>query len=58
MYPRGTVKPEWVVVNDSPDSSPVPEFQEAPALASLPDLGYQRVGGGGGISVYRLAPPR
>jgi uncharacterized membrane protein len=57
MYPRGTVKPEWVVVNDSPESSPVPEFPEAPALASLPDQGYQRVGGGGGISVYHLTQP-
>jgi hypothetical protein len=57
MYPRGTVKPEWVVVNDVPESSPVPEFQEASALATLPDLGYVRVGGGGGISVYRLAHP-
>jgi uncharacterized membrane protein len=55
MYPRGSVRPDWVVVNDVPESSPVPEFQEGPAMAALAGQGYVRVTGGGGISVYRLA---
>lgn len=49
--------PEWVAVLDDPGDFPVPAADQRAAAAALGGAGYTRVAAGGGVTVYRAAPP-
>ncbi|MFG1604838.1 DUF2079 domain-containing protein [Actinoplanes sp. NPDC049265] len=57
FYPDATVRPEWVVVSDPPDTGLSPADRSRAALAALPGLGYRPVAAAGGVTLFTNGGP-